>query len=198
MSFKPTVGAQGVTHPSEAEALLSFPLFALGIVSHEAFYPEPFVDGEGELFRAKSDFRDSFLPDISYETKSGSLNGKKSCATAAKALANVHQQYAAGWIKEDDYDYRKLDASWSASVPKFKFVQYQTAEAGRIVVMVYDKKPPPDTLKRLDSAKVFWVVHGDEYWKAFLSFRTLAKHGFRSAFTIKGHGFTSHGGLLLH
>ena len=58
MAFKKTVGAAGIIHPSIAEAKLSFPFFDLGILSHEQFYPESFADGDGQLFRAKSDFRD--------------------------------------------------------------------------------------------------------------------------------------------
>ena len=194
MSFKPTIGAAGIAHPSEAEAKLSFPLYALGILSSETFYPEPFADGAGESFRAKRDFKDIRVPDISYETKSGSLSGLRSCASAAAALARVHQSYADGYIKPEHYDFRKLEASWSASVPKFKCVQYQTAAAGRIVVMIYDKKPPAETLKRLDTAKVFWVVHGDTDWLTFLQFRLRARLGMRSSYVIKGHLFQSLGG----
>ena len=125
MSFKQTIGAAGITHPSEAEAKLSFPLFNLGILSSETFYPEPFADGEGHPFRAKSDFRDSYVEDIRIETKSGSLNGLRSCATASNALAKFEQSYACGYIKDKDKDYLKLMASWSASVSKFKLVQWQ-------------------------------------------------------------------------
>ena len=91
MAFKKTIGAAGITHLSEAEANLSFPLYALGILSSETFYPEPFADGEVEAFRAKRDFLDKYIPDISYETKTGSLNGLRSCATAANALAKVER-----------------------------------------------------------------------------------------------------------
>ena len=198
MAFKKTIGAAGITHPSEAEAKLSFPLYALGIISSETFYPQPFADGEGKLFNAKRDFRDSYTPDISIETKSGSLNGLRSCATAANALAKVEKEYAQGFIRSDHIDYRRLAASWSASVTKFKLVQNQEAAAGRIVIMVYDKKPPVETLTRLEKSKVFWCIHGDTDRRAFMQFRTWAKLGIRSDYTIKGHQFTSHGGTVLH
>ena len=123
MAFKATIGAAGIIHPSQAEAKLSFPLYTLGLLSSETFYPEPFADSEGELFRAKRDFRDKYTPDISVETKSGNLNGLSSLASAANALAKVEKEYAGGFIKSDHIDYRRLAASWSASVTKFKLVQ---------------------------------------------------------------------------
>ena len=197
MAFKKTIGAAGVTHPSEAEAKLSFPLFNLGILSSETFYPEPFADGEGELFRAKSDFRDSYVPDISIETKSGSLNGLRSCASAANALAKFEQSYADGFIKPEHYDFKKLEASWSASVSKFKLVQNQEAAAGRIAIMVYDKKPPAATFNRLEKSKVLWCIFGDSDWLTFQQFRLRARLGIRSTYDIKGHLLQSHGGALL-
>ena len=198
MAFKKTLGAAGVTHPSQAEAKLSFPLYAIGILSSETFYPQPFADVGGEAFRAKRDFRDSFIPAISIEVKSGSLNGLRSCATAANALAKFEQSYADGYIKPEHYDFRKLEASWSASVSKFKLVQWQEAAAGRIVIMVFDKKPPLETFNRLEKSKVLWCVYGDESWLAFVQFRLRARLGMRSSYIIKGHLLESHGGIVLH
>ena len=198
MAFKSTIGAAGITHPSQAEAKLSFPLYAIGILSSETFYPQEFDDGAGAAFPAKRDFRDSFIPAISIEVKSGSLNGLRSCATAANALAKVEKDYAEGFIHSDYIDYRRLAASWSASVTKFKLVQWQEAAAGRIVIMVFDKKPPLETFNRLEKSKVLWCVHGDSDWSKFLSFRTCAKYGFRSDYIVKGHLLQSHGGIVLH
>lgn len=199
MAFKPTIGAAGITHPSQAEARLSFPLFNLGILSSETFYPELFTDGEGEAFRAKRDFRDKYIPDISYETKTGCLNGLRSCATAANALAKVEKEYTEGFISSDHIDYRRLAASWSASVSKFKLVQNQEAAAGRVAIMVYDKKPPPKTLARLDRSKVLWCVHGDSDWLTFNQFRLHARLGVQSSFIVKGHYLHLNGGaVVLH
>ena len=198
MAFKSTIGAAGVLHPSIAEAKLSFPLHTLGLLSSETFYPEPFTDGEGEGFRAKRDFRDSYIPDISIEVKSGSLNGLRSCATAANALAKVENEYAGGFISSDHIDYRRLAASWSASVTKFKLVQLQEAAAGRVVIMVYDKKPPLETLTRLEKSKVLWCVYGDSDWLAFNQFRLHARFGIQSSFIIKGHHLHANGGAVLH
>ena len=197
MAFKKTVGAQGIVHLSEAEALLSFPLFSQGIVSDESFYPASFSDGKGGSFRAKKDFSDKHLSDISYEVKSGSLNGLSTCAAAANAMAIYEQELAAGYIKNKDKDYRRLMASWSASPTKFKCVQYQEAAAGRIVLMVYDKKPPPKTLSRLERSKVLWCVHGDDHWYRFLQFRLRARLGVRSSCLIKGHLLETNGGQPL-
>ena len=198
MAFKPTIGAAGITHPSQVEARLSFPLFNLGILSSETFYPQPFTDGEGEGFRAKRDSRDKYVPDISYEIKSGSLNGLRSCATAAKALARVEKDYADGFIRSDHIDYRRLAASWSASVTKFKLVQLQEAAAGRVVIMVYDAKPPLETLTRLEKSKLLWCVYGDSDWLAFNQFRLHARFGIQSSFIIKDHHLHANGGAVLH
>ena len=198
MAFKPTIGAAGIIHPSQAEAKLSFPLYTLGLLSSETFYPEPFADSEGELFRAKRDFRDKYTPDISVETKSGNLNGLSSLASAVNALAKVEKEYAGGFIKSDHIDYRRLAASWSASVTKFKLVQCQEAEAGRVVIMVYDKKPPLKTLPRLKRSKVLWCVYGDPDWLAFNQFRLHARLGIQSSVIIKGHHLHANGGATLH
>ena len=198
MAFKKTVGAAGIIHPSQAEAKLSFPFFDLGILSSETFYPDPFADGKGKLFRAKRDFQDKWIPAISIETKSGSLNSLSSCASAANALAKVENEYADGFISSDHIDYRRLAASWSASVTKFKLVQLQEAAAGRVVIMVYDKKPPLKTLPRLERPKVLWCVYGDSDWLAFNQFRLHARFGIQSSFIIKGHHLHANGGATLH
>ena len=194
MAFKPNIGANGVIHPSEVEGLLSFPLLDVGFASHEAFYPDRFITDKGETFRAKTDFKDIRIEGISLETKGGSLNGLTSRASAANALARVDQDYANGYIKEEDIDYRRLMVSWSASVYKFKYVQLQEAAAGRIVLMVFNKKPPPVTFKRLEKSKVMWCVHGDADWQTFLQFRLHARIGARSTFIIKGNLLHANGG----
>lgn len=126
------------------------------------------------------------------------MNGLSSCASAANALAKVEKEYAEGFIKHEHYDYRKLVAGWSASVTKFKIVQLQEASAGRVVLMVYDKKPPAKTLPRLEKSKVLWCVYGDSDWLIFNQFRLHARIGIQSSFIIKGHHLHSHGGAPLH
>ena len=194
MIFKRTPGAAGNIHPSEAEAKLSFPFFNLGILSNESFYPEPFADGEGATFPAKRDFMDSYVEAIAIETKSGSMNGLKTCGTAANAMARFYKSYADGFVSEDDYDFLKLMASWSASVPKFKCVQLQEAAAGRVVILVFGAKPPPETFNRLEKAKVLWCIFGDANWYTFNQFRLHARLGIQSTFTIKGHILEANGG----
>ena len=198
MAFKKTVGANGIMHPSQAEAKLSFPFFDLGILSHEQFYPESFADGDGQLLRAESDFRDRYVNEICIETKSGSLNSLSSCGYAAAAMARFNTAHANGGISTKDRDYLKLMASWSASVTKFKLVQLQEAAAGRVVIMVYDKKPPPKTLPRLERSKVLWCVYGDSDWLAFNQFRLHARFGIQSSFIIKGHHLHANGEATLH
>ena len=193
--FKQTIGAAGITYRSEAEATISFKLYELGIVSHDVLYPQTFHDSEAKPFRAMSDFMCPYTG-IYIEFKSGFMNGLKTKAYADKAMARFNRNCASGYIKAEDEDFKKLEASWSDSVKKFKAVQYQTAEAGRCVVLIFDGKPDTETEKRLNTAKVFWCVYGDEHFCKFMSFRTLAKNGFRTQFEIKGHLFRSHGGLV--
>lgn len=195
--FKQTIGAAGITYRSEAEAAISFQLAEHGIVSHDAYYPQTFTDTNGDVFQAMSDFLCPYTG-IWFEFKSGFMNGLKTKATADSAMARFEQSLASGYIKARDRDYKKLEASWSASVKKFKAVQEQVAEAGRCVVLIFDAKPDEDTIKRLNTAKVFWCIYGDEHFSKFMSFRTCAKNGFRSRFEIKGHLFESHGGVEIH
>ena len=88
MTFKSTVGAAGITYRSIAEAAISFPLYDLGIVSRDDYYPQSFVDGEGTAFKAMSDF---YCPvtNIFFEFKSGYLNGIKSKSTADNNLGKL-------------------------------------------------------------------------------------------------------------
>lgn len=192
--FKPTIGAADITYRSQAEAKISYMLYKLGFVSHDTFYPWPFVDSNGEQTRAKSDFICP-ITGIYLETKTGYMNGLKTKASADNAMARFNAKLAEGYINASNYNHQLLQASWSDSVQKFKAVQYQSADRGRCVALIFDTKPDEETVKRLERAKVFWCVYGDEYFRRFMSFRTLAKHGFRAEYTIKGHVFKSHGGI---
>lgn len=192
--FKQTIGAADITYRSQSEARISFLLAEYGIISHDAYYPQTFCDSEDTEFRAKSDFRCPYTG-IYFESKTGYMNGLRTKSNADKAMCRFNDQYAAGYITQKNCSYKKLDASWSASVQKFKYVQYQLAEAGSCVVLIFEGKPDSDTIGRLERAKVFWCVYGDEYFRRFMSFRTLAKYGFRAEYTIKGHIFKSRGGI---
>lgn len=196
-TFKPTLGAAGITYRSIAEAAISFPFYDLGIVSCDAYYPQSFVDDEGTSFEAMSDFYCP-LTGIYFEFKNGFQNGIKTKATAIKKKAAFHKADALGYITKDNRAISILEAAWSASVPKFCMVQNQLAASGHCAVMVYDTLPGADTQGRLRRSGAFWCVFGDTTWRAFQQFRTLAKLGFRSEFIINGHTFTSHGGLVLH
>ena len=194
MTFKSTIGAAGITYRSIAEAAISFPLYDLGIVSRDAYYPHCFVDDEGTSFKAMSDF---YCPitNIFFEFKNGYLNGIKSKATADNNLAAFNKADALGFITKKNRNIMTLKAAWSASVPKFCMVQNQLADSGHCVVMVYDVLPDDKTQGRLSRSGAFWCVLGDTTWRAFQQFRTLAKYGFRSEFNINGHQFKSHGGI---
>lgn len=194
MSFKQTIGYANIVHPSVAEAKLSFKFAPLGILSSETFYPATFTDSKNQSFRAKRDFIDSYTPEISIETKSGTLNGLSCCVMADRALARLEKAYAKGDISEDHYDYKKILCSWSASVTKFKLVQNQEALANRLVIMVYDHKPSPVTFARLQKSKVLWCVWKDATWHAFQQFRLRVRLGIRSSCLINGHLLESHGG----
>lgn len=195
--FKQTIGAAGITYRSEAEAAISFRLLELGIVSHDAYYPQTFTDSDGQEFAAMSDFICPFTG-IYIEFKSGFMNGLGTKAFADNAMARFNKDWARGFIKPENRNFRELQASWSDSVKKFKAVQYQTAEAGRCVVLIFDKMPDEATVKRLNTAKVFWCVYNDADFKAFKSFRICAKNGFRARYEIKGHIFESRGGVNIH
>lgn len=196
-TFKPVIGAAGITYRSKPEAAISFPLFDLGIVSRDDYYPQCFVDDDGATFQAMSDFHCQYT-NIFFEFKSGYLNGLKSCEKANNAKQRFDQARADGYINSGNAAIKTLECSWSASVPKFRMVQEQTAAAGGVVVMVFDRLPDEKTVGRLTRAKVFWCIFGDDDWKAFMQFRTWAKLGIRSDYTIKGHNFQSHGGIVLH
>jgi len=193
-AFKSTIGAQGITYRSIAEAAISFPLFDLGIVSRDAYYPHPFVDDEGTTFDAMSDFYCP-LTGIFFEFKNGFQNGIKTKATANNKLAAFHKADALGFITKKNRAISILESAWSSSVQKFRLVQTQLAATGHCVVMIYDTLPDADTQARLRRTKAFWCVFGDDDWRAFQQFRTLARLGFRTEYNIKGHGFKSHGGL---
>lgn len=194
-TFKPTIGAQGITYRSIPEAAISFPLFNLGITSCDAYYPLSFVDDEGTPFEAMLDFY-CIHTGVFFEFKSGFQNGLKSKANADRARAAFNKAKASGYINKGNEALQTLKASWSASVPKFRMVQDQLAAAGHCVMMVYDHLPDPETLGRLTRSGAFWCVFGDTDWRAFMSFRTLAKHGFQSDYSIKGHTFKSYGGCV--
>lgn len=190
--FVPTPGAEGVTHRSAAEAAMSFKLSPLGIVARDQLYPFSFIDTEGIPFNAMSDF---YCPatGIFWEFKSGSMNGLKTKASADKALARFNADKAAGFITARNHAKKLLDASWSASVPKFKAVQYQAAEAGRCVVLIFDKKPNAETEGRLDRSKVFWCVYGDRDFRTLMAFRAFARGGWPVSCALKGHVFKAPG-----
>lgn len=188
--FKPTVGAQGIVYRSIPEAAISYPLHSLGVVSCDAYYPLSFVDDEGTPFEAMLDFH-CIYTGVFFEFKNGPLNGLKSKANAVRAKADFDKAKAGGYISKHNEALKTLQASWSASVPKFRMVQEQLAAAGHCVVMVYDTLPDAATVSRLTRSGAFWCVFGDADWRAFMSFRTLAKHGFQSEYNIKGHNFKS-------
>ena len=194
MTFKSTQGAAGITYRSIAEAAISFPLYDLGIVSRDDYYPQSFVDSEGTAFNAMSDF---YCPitNIFFEFKNGFLNGIKSKATADSNLAALNKSDSMGYITKKNRNIRTLEAAWSASVPKFCMVQDQLAVSGNCAVMVYDVLPDAATQGRLRRSGAFWCVFGDITWRAFQQFRTLAKYGFRTEFNINGHQFESNGGI---
>lgn len=195
--FKPTIGAAGITYRSEAEAAISFKLLAYGIVSCDEFYPHTFTDTNDEDFHAMSDFQCPYTG-IWFEFKSGHVNGLKTKANADKAMSRFSRDLADGFITKRNHNKKLLDASWSDSAAKFKAVQEQTAEAGRCIVLIFDAKPDQATIGRLERSKVFWCIYGDEYFRQFMSFRNLAKRGFRASYEIKGHLFESHGGVGIH
>jgi hypothetical protein len=189
--FKPTVGAADITYRSKSEAAISLLLQEYGIVSHDAYYPQTFYDSKGTEFRAMSDFQCPYTG-IYFESKSGHMNGLQTKVSADNAMARFNDDYAFGRISSRNYSYRKLDASWSASAMKFSHVQDQVAESGGCAVLIFEKQPDVKTVGRLERAKVFWCVYGDEYFRRFMSFRALAKHGFCAEYTIKGHLFNTH------
>ena len=193
-AFKLHPGANGILYRSAPEAKISFPLFDLGINSHDILYPQSFVDDEGTTFNAMSDFLCDYTG-IYFEFKNGKLNGIKSKANAVKATAAFNLAKANGYINKRNEAVKTIESSWSASATKFRLVQTQLAASGSVVVMIYDKKPEPKTLGRLSRSKAFWCVFGDADWRCFMQFRTLAKLGFSTEFNIKGHQFTSGGGL---
>ena len=197
MSFKKTIGAAGITYRSISEAAISFPFYNLGIVSRDAYYPHAFVDDEGTSFEAMSDFYCP-LTGIFFEFKNGFQNGIKTKASANKALAAFNKADARGFITKKNRAIKTLEAAWSASVQKFRMVQNQLAASGHCTVMVYDTLPDEKTIGRLTRTQAFWCIFGDTDWRAFMQFRTCAKLGIRSDYTIKGHQFTSHGGIVLH
>lgn len=193
--FKQTPGVAGILFRSIPEAKISYPFSDLGIVSRDAYYPQSFVDDFGVSFEAMTDFQCSYTG-MFFEFKSGYLNGLKSCDSAQKAKRRFNQAKLDGYIHTGNAAIKSLECSWSASVPKFRMVQEQTAAAGGVVVMVFDKLPDEKTVGRLTRSKAFWCVFGDATWRAFMSFRICAKYGWRSEFNINGHIFTSAGGIL--
>lgn len=188
--FKHTPGAAGAIHRSAAEAGMSYVLMPRGILPHDAYYPQTFTDAHGAEFAAMSDFQCP-ATGIYIESKSGLMNGLKNKANADKALSRFEADCAKGFITSRNYNKKKLEASWSASVPKFSAVQHQLAEAGGCVVLIFDKAPDAKTVGRLDRAKVFWCIVGDEHFRKFMSFHTLARYGFATSYTIDGHLFTT-------
>jgi hypothetical protein len=192
--FVPTPGANGVIHRSKAEAFISFKLLSMSIIARDDFYPWAFTDNDGIEFRAMSDF---YCPatGIYFEFKSGYMNGLKTKAGADKALARFNADKAAGFITARNHAKKLLDASWSDSVQKFKAVQYQAAEAGRCVVLIFDKKPDPKTEARLDRAQVFWCVHGDRDFRTLIAFRAFARGGWPASCILKGHIFKTAGAV---
>ena len=194
-AFKLHLGAQGIYYRSAPEAKISFPLFDIGINSHDVLYPQSFVDDEGTAFNAMSDFLCVYTG-IFFEFKNGMLNGLKTKTFADNAMRAFNKQKARGWITKKNEALKTLIASWSASATKFRLVQEQLAASGQCSVMVYDQLPDEDTIGRITRSKVFWCVYGDETWRAFMSFRTLARYGFKSDYEINGHIFQSHGGIV--
>lgn len=192
--FKPTIGAAEITYRSKSEAEMSFLLQAYGIISHDAYYRLTFCDSEGTEFRAMSDFQCPYTG-IYFEYKEGYMNGIRTKSNADRAMCRFNDQFAAGYISQNHCDYTKLQASWSASVIKFKLVQNQLAESGGCVVLIFEKKPDSKTQGRLERANVFWCVYADEYFRRFMSFRTLARYGFCCEYNIEGHLFKSRGGI---
>jgi hypothetical protein len=190
--FVNTAGADGVIHRSKAEAAISHKLREHSIVARDDYYPWTFTDKDGTEFRAMSDF---YCPatGIFFEFKSGYMNGLLTKATADKAMSRFHEAKANGFITDRNENKKLLDASWSDSVQKFKAVQYQAAEAGRCVVLIFDKKPDPKTEARLDRAKVFWCVYGDRDFRTLMGFRAFARAGWPVSCELKGHIFTAPG-----
>lgn len=161
-----------MTFDSKAEAKASPEFTRLGCIPARSPFPLTFTDADGTEFRALPDFHHPATGLFIEFKGADTLNGKKSKATADKAIER--QRVWKGSLIPWDW----LQHGWNHAAAKIAITQSAIASTGRALLLVFAAMPGAETIKRLNSRQVFWLVLDTPQWRQFASFLTFASAGF--------------------
>ena len=173
--FTPTASASGALHSSRAEAKAADRLAEQGIVPYDKPLPVSYTDKEGALLDGRADFADLTLG-ICFEWKPRDLNGRKSKASADKALARHEQQIERGFITPGSRgdDLGRLLCQFNHSAHCVAAKQQAMHDAGHVFLLLLGQEPEEATRRRLERQDILWLVEGSPQFKQFNSMRKLA------------------------
>jgi hypothetical protein len=173
--FTLTTSASGALHSSQAEAKAADRLAEHGIVPYDMPLPVTYSDKEGTSLQGRADFADLTLG-ICFEWKPRDLNGRKSKASADKAMARHEQQVARGFITPGSRgdDFGRLSCQFNHSAYCVAAKQQAMHDAGHVLVLLLGKAPEGATRRRLERQDILWLVEGSPQFKQFNSMRKLA------------------------
>lgn len=161
-----------MTFDSKAEAKASPEFTRLGCIPARSPFPVTFTDADGTEFHALPDFYHP-ATSVYIEFKGATtLNGKKTKATADSAIER--QQAWKGTLIPWDW----LQHGWNHAAAKIAITQQAIAAAGGALLLVFAAPPDAETIKRLNSRQVFWLMLGTPQWRQFASFLKFASAGF--------------------
>lgn len=165
------------TYDSEAEAAAAGELARLGCFRAIGHFPQAFTDADGTEFRAKPDF---YHPrsDLFIEFKAAPLNGKKTKATADRAMASKQEFRGSLTL----YDF--LSNGWNHAKAKQAIVQRVMTPQNLIVVF---EKPPTakEATKYVKAGIVFIPLSA---LASYLGYVRLLKAGLQVDFLLRYRG----------
>lgn len=164
----------GTPFDSKAEAA-AFPEFQrLGCIRTSEPYPQTFRDADGTAFRARPDFYHP-ASGLFIEFKAGSLNGKRTTATADRALASKLE--FKGTLSVWDW----LQCGWHHAKAKQAIIQRQLTPQRFVIVF----KEPPTLAEAIEYMKAGVVFIPLSALPSYLLHARLAKAGIQTGFRLR-------------
>lgn len=184
----PLIGVAGKEHKSAAEAKASFELYKYGFIPYENKFPQVFYDAENKPFWACPDFI-HVATGMFAEFKTEKMNGKAFKARADKAMQEVDQQIAAGWVREESRTYKQLMHAWNHSIHKVAAVSSQLPLNTPLVLIYESDKVREKDENRCVRNGVFMLSL--KKISAFALFLKLASLGLAVGFERYGFEFSA-------
>jgi hypothetical protein len=183
----PLIGVAGKKHDSAAEAKASFELYKYGFVPYDNMFGQVFFDAEGKPFWARPDFI-HLATGVLAEFKTKRTNGKEFKARADKAMQDVEQQIAAGWVKESHRGYKQLEHAWNHSIHKVAAVSNQLP-LHTPLVLIYESDLGLNEERRCKKNGVFMLSL--QNLSGFAMFLKMASLGLAVGFERHGFEFST-------